>query len=128
MGKRALLIVDHGSKRREANELLAGLAEMVQKMSGWEIVRYAHMELAEPTIQQAFADCVRGGASEIIVHPYFLSPGEHATQDIPMLVAEAASKSPGVSFRVTEPLGLHPLIAKVILDRVGGSLESNNQK
>ncbi|MFN8008660.1 MAG: CbiX/SirB N-terminal domain-containing protein [Terriglobia bacterium] len=123
MGKKAILIVDHGSKRPEANDLLAAVAEMVQGLSGWEIVRYAHMELAEPTIQQAFEACVGAGASEVVVHPYFLSPGEHSKQDIPRMVAEVASRFPGVNFVVTEPLGLHPKIGEVILDRVAGSSE-----
>lgn len=122
--KRALLIVDHGSKRREANDMLPKLAEMLRKKSDFKIVSHAHMELAEPSIQQAFDACVVAGAKEIIVHPYFLGPGRHSTHDIPRMVAEAAAKHPGVSFLITEPLGLHTKIGEVILERVLESLES----
>ncbi len=124
MTKRALLIVDHGSKRREANDMLPKLAEMLRKKSDFRIVSHAHMELAEPSIQQAFDACVVAGAKEIIVHPYFLGPGRHSTHDIPRMVAEAAAKHPGVSFLITEPLGLHTKIGEVILERVLESLES----
>ena len=52
-----------------------------------------------------------------MVHPYFLAPGRHSTQDIPRLVTEAASSHPGVAYTVTEPLGLHDKIIEVILER-----------
>lgn len=128
MTKRALLIVDHGSRRREANDMLPKLAAMLRKKSDFRIVFHAHMELAKPSIQQAFDACVAAGAKEIIVHPYFLGPGRHSTHDIPRMVAEAAAKHPGVSFLVTEPLGLHAKIGEVILERVSESLECQMTK
>lgn len=118
----ALLLVDHGSRFQEANDMLADVAALVKRLSGLACVRYAHMELAEPTIQQGFEACVRDGASVVIVHPYFLSPGRHSTSDIPRMVAEAAGAFPGVEYRVTEPLGLHPKIGEVVLERTGTAL------
>jgi len=115
---KAILLVDHGSRLREANEMLAEVATLVSEESPEYHVEYSHMELAEPTIGQGFAACVKAGAQEITVHPYMLSPGRHATQDIPRLVQEAAGRHPGVSYHVTEPLGLHALLAKVVLERV----------
>jgi len=83
---------------------------------GFEIIRHCHMELAEPTISQAFDDCVSEGANYIIVHPYFLVPGRHSKHDIPRMVRDAAKKHPGVQYWVTEPLGAHDKIIKVILE------------
>ena len=122
MKKQALLLIDHGSTRDDANELLPKVAQMVREMSDFEIVCYAHMELAEPTIQQGFDTCVAAGATEVIVHPYFLGPGRHSVSDIPRMVAEAAAKYAGVSYRLTEPLGLDPTIGQLILKRVRDSL------
>lgn len=115
----ALLIIDHGSRKQDANAMLSDVARMVQSMSEFAIVHYAHMEIAEPTIQQGFDSCVAEGAVEVIVHPFFLSPGRHSTMDIPRMVAEAAKKHPHVSFQITEPLGLHPKIGELILERIG---------
>jgi len=122
MKKQALLLIDHGSTRDDANDLLPRVARMVRDMSDFEIVCYAHMELAEPTIQQGFDTCVAAGATEVIVHPYFLSPGRHSVSDIPRMVAEAAAKYAGVSYRLTEPLGLDPKMGELILKRVRESL------
>lgn len=117
--KVALLLVDHGSRFQEANDMLADVATMVRRISGLDCVHYAHMELAEPTIEQGFATCVREGATAVVVHPYFLSPGRHSTSDIPRMVAEAAKAFPGIEYCVTEPLGLHTKIGEVVLERAG---------
>lgn len=113
-----LIIVDHGSKRGAANEMLLAVVAMFQRVSGGKIVEPAHMELAEPTIKQAFEKCVAQGATFVIVHPYFLAPGRHSTTDIPNLVAEAAKKHPKVEFHVTQPLGLDERIAHLMMHRI----------
>lgn len=121
MNRKALIIVDHGSTVEEANDMLAEVARLVEsRESGFDIVKYCHMELAEPTIEQAFDACVSEGAGSVVVHPYFLSPGRHSTRDIPAMVEEAARKHPGVVYKVTEPLGIHGKIIEVILERAGG--------
>ena len=113
----ALLIVDHGSRREEANQMLHGIADILRQKRPHLIVQIAHMELAEPTIGQGIAACVREGATEIVVHPYMLSPGRHATQDIPRMATEVAAEHPGVTIRVTAPLGLHEKLGEVVLLR-----------
>jgi sirohydrochlorin ferrochelatase len=117
--KRALILVDHGSVVQEANDMLVEIANMVRQSSlcQFDIVHYAHMELSEPTISQAFDSSVADGAEEIIVHPYFLAPGRHSTKDIPRMVSEAAKKHPGITYYVTEPLGVDAKIIEVILER-----------
>jgi sirohydrochlorin ferrochelatase len=115
----AILIVDHGSRRQEANDMLEGVGEIVKKQRPDLIVNIAHMELSEPTIAQGVQKCIEDGATEIIVHPYMLSPGRHATTDIPAMAEEAASASPDVAIRVTGPLGLHEKLGEVILERAG---------
>ena len=125
MNKKALILVDHGSVVKEANDMLAEIANMIKQTSReFDIVLYAHMELAEPTISQAFDACVAEGAKEIIVHPYFLALGRHSTQDIPNIVKDAAKKYPHVSYHITEPLGIHPKIIDVILER---AMKRNNK-
>ena len=48
----ALLIVDHGSTREEANRMLESVAEILRRQRPDLIVEIAHMELAEPTLDQ----------------------------------------------------------------------------
>jgi sirohydrochlorin ferrochelatase len=117
--KQALLIVDHGSVRAESNEMLSDVARKLKELCPGVPVHFAHMELAEPTIAQGFEKCVAEGAEEVVVHPYMLGPGRHATKDIPRMVAECAGKFPGVKYRVTPPLGMDRKICEVVLERAG---------
>ena len=113
-----IIIVDHGSRRPESNEMLQAATERFAAQSEYAIVEPAHMELCEPTIAQAFAKCVHRGANRVLVFPYFLSPGRHWTEDIPSLVAAAATEFPGVRWLVTAPFGLHPGMLEIINDRI----------
>ena len=110
--------MDHGSKKKESNDMLETFAEMYRKASGRDLVEVAHMEIAEPTIPQALVRCVEYGATKVVVAPYFLSPGRHIQKDIPRIVGEAAKKFPGVDIEIADPIGLDPLVAQVIENRV----------
>lgn len=117
-----VVIVDHGSKRDESNHLLDKVAELFRRRSDIDIVEPAHMELAEPSLDTAFARCVERGARLVVVFPYFLGPGRHWSEDIPRLAARAAEHHPGVRHLVAAPLGLHELITEVIAERIASCL------
>jgi len=117
---KAILLIDHGSRREAANEMMDCMANLVQAMAGpGVVVRYAHMELAEPSIAAGVRECVDAGATELIVFPYMLSPGKHSTGDIPRLVAAAAAAFPTLDVRVTSAFGVHEKLAELILGRAG---------
>jgi sirohydrochlorin ferrochelatase len=117
---KAILLIDHGSRRDAANEMMDCMAHLVQAMAGPEVVvRFAHMELAEPSIAAGVRQCVEAGATELIVFPYMLSPGKHSTGDIPRMVAEATAGHPTLDVRVTSAFGVHEKLAEVILGRAG---------
>ncbi len=116
--KRAIVLVDHGSRVAEANAQLEAVAERLRERVPERVVRIAHMELAEPSLDQAIDACVAAGAEEVVVHPYFLGPGRHSREDIPRLAAAAAERHAGVRVRVSEPLGVHPGLVDAVLERV----------
>jgi len=117
-----VIIVDHGSRRGESNQLLLQVVDLFRQSTGLPLVAAAHMELAEPSIAQAFDSVVARGAAFVVVHPYFLAPGRHWRADIPRLVAAAAQTHPGVRYLVTAPLGLHTLMQRIMQDRIGHCL------
>ena len=127
-GKLALIVVDHGSRRDASNEMLLELVTNLRDYSPMSIIEPAHMELAEPSIDVAYQQCVAQGAEFIVVHPYFLLPGRHWNEDIPQLVAAAAKKHPATKYLVTAPLGLHPLMMDVIHARVAQCLKHAQQQ
>jgi len=104
-GTLAVIVVDHGTRRNEAN---TGFEEFVRASAGrlpYPIVEPAHMELAEPSIATAFDRCVAAGATTVAIAPYFLGPGNHWDRDIPALAGASAAGHPGVRWLVAAPLG-----------------------
>ena len=124
----ALLLIDHGSRRPEANQTLAEVAGLVrERIGGNWIVEVAHMELAEPSIEQGFRRCVEAGATTVLAHPFMLAKGRHVQEDVPRLVAEAAAKH-GIKYRVTDPLGAHPGLAEAVIARAKVALNEGDPK
>jgi len=113
-----VIVVDHGSKRAQSNDMLLEVVALFQSLCDYRIVEPAHMELAEPSIDTAFDRCVERGARVVVCHPYFLLPGRHWSQDIPRLARAAAARHPGVQWLVTAPLGLHEQMAGVMDERI----------
>ena len=124
-----IVIVDHGSRSHESNRLLHELVDRFVRTYGerYPIVEPAHMELAPPSISQAFARCVARGADEIVVCPFFLGPGKHWQEDIPRLAAEAAEIFEVKHHVLAAPLGLDELMLKLLDKRIGQALEARRE-
>jgi len=118
----AVIVVDHGSRRSEANESLEALVRASSDQLPYPIVEPAHMELAEPSIATAFDRCVAAGATTVAIAPYFLGPGTHWDRDIPALAEAAAAPHPGVHWLVTAPLGPDPQLLVIVDQRVAHCL------
>ncbi len=119
---RGVLVVGHGSRRQEANDDVREAARRIAERGRFALIEAAFLEIEHPNISEGFARLVERGASEITVHPYFLSPGRHTRGDIPVEVREAASHHAGVSYRITEPLSAHPLVIDASVRRIFESI------
>ncbi len=122
-----IIIVDHGSRRSESNQVLEEVAAQFARRFGerYPIVEPAHMEIAQPSIAAAYARCVQRGAQRIVVVPFFLGPGKHWTQDIPRLTADAAGKFPQTHFHVAPTLGIDDLILDLLDKRISSCTQSD---
>lgn len=125
----AFLLIDHGSRRAEANALLDEVASMVKsRLGSGAIVEAAHMEIAEPTIAQGFARCVAQGATTVVAHPFMLAPGRHVSEDLPRLVGEAADYHPGVDFVLAAPLGSHSGVIDAVIERCRNAADESSER
>ena len=120
--KKGIVIVDHGSKKTESNDMLLEIVNLfAEKFSNkYDIVEPAHMELAEPSILTAYTKCVEKGAEFIVICPFFLGPGRHWQQDIPSLANQAAKEFPDTNYHVVTPLGVDELLLDLIENRLVG--------
>ena len=121
----AIIIVDHGSRRMESNQMLEEVARLYAERFGNEtsIVEPAHMELCEPSIAAAYDKAVARGAMRIVVVPFFLSYGKHWTRDIPSLLSQAAADNPGTEYQLVEPLGIDTLMLDLLHKRASTTRE-----
>ena len=137
--KVGIVLVDHGSRAKSINELLERFAEMYATTCGSLSsdgsdgceVEPAHMELASPSIADAFRKLIETkNCRKVVVAPFFLSPGRHVKEDIPRLVEEAAEEYRGkyeLEYMVAAPIALHPLMTTIIHERVEKCLEVNEK-
>ena len=119
-----IIIVGHGSKVAAANERLERLCEgyaATRAPKHW-VVRPAHMELASPSIGEAFDALVEAGCATIVCHPFFLSQGRHVREDVPALLDEAASRH-NVPYSLTPPLGEAPALLDLVHDVVSAGVK-----
>lgn len=114
----AILLIAHGSRRPEANHDLVEVANSVSARRPEEIVEIAYLELAEPDIPAGARRCVERGATAVRMLPYFLSAGAHVQEDLAGFRDRFRAEYPGVTFECCPPLGLHPGIVDVLLERL----------
>ena len=113
----AILLLGHGSRLTEANKTLKHMAHMVKEMGDVPFVEIAFLQFQKPDFFEAVSACVSKGAKKIIIHPYFLYKGRHFEEDITEMIGEAQKRYRDIEFVLTEPLGVHENIAKVVLER-----------
>lgn len=116
-GLKGLLVVAHGSRREPSNEEVRSLAGRIGDLAGPEVVsvRSAFLELARPSIPEGIEWCIRDGAQEVVVLPYFLSAGRHVMEDIPEVVRLKQHECPGVHIRIAPYIGQSPDLAGILL-------------
>ncbi|HZT81831.1 MAG TPA: CbiX/SirB N-terminal domain-containing protein [Gemmataceae bacterium] len=118
----ALLLIAHGSRHAEANADLLHVAEELRQRAGYAVVEASFLELAEPDIDEGGARCVAHGARRVVLLPYFLSAGVHVRRDLAAARDRLAARFPQAEFRLAEPLGRHPLLLDVVIERAQAAL------
>ena len=112
----ALLLIAHGSRHDEANDDLRHVAAELERR-GHAVVVPSFLELAEPDIAEGGRRCVGRGAGRVVLVPYFLSAGVHVRRDLAAARERLAGRFPRVEFRLAEPLGPHPLLTQIVVQR-----------
>jgi sirohydrochlorin ferrochelatase len=115
--KTAYLLIAHGSREDDANADLHYLVDTLREREPGALVEAAFLELAEPDIEQGANRCVGLGAERIVLLPYFLSAGVHVRRDLTTIRDRLVERYPQVQFGLAEPLGRHPLLVEVVMER-----------
>jgi sirohydrochlorin ferrochelatase len=119
-----ILYVCHGSRSPEGCEQAISFIKKCISNSKTEIQEYAFLELASPTIEEAFARCISRGATHIKVIPLLLLAAVHAKKDIPEVLSKVQEKYPDVTVQCGSPIGVHAEMIDIITERL---FEKNKQ-
>jgi sirohydrochlorin ferrochelatase len=117
---KAILLISHGSRSEAARRENRGLADVLKARTRVPVVECAFLEADSPSVPEGIRACAVQGATEIIVLLNFLNSGNHVLKDVPALVDDASKQYPGIRFRMTPPVGIHPGIADIFLDLIAG--------
>jgi precorrin-8X/cobalt-precorrin-8 methylmutase len=116
-----VIVVSHGSRRRDFNELMERLASRLEKDLGVP-VRVGYNEYAEPN----WRDLVRNGEGPVVIALAFLGGGNHVYRDIlgelGVEVGRWQKSAFGRLVYVTPPLGDSPLVYQALKARIQAAL------
>lgn len=114
---KALLLIAHGSRRKQSNDEVVLLADRLKLNCSeqYEIIHAGFLELAEILIPDGIKKCVDDGATSIIVLPYFLNSGRHVVEDIPNIVNETKPHYPHIDIKIAPHLGASNLMMELLI-------------
>ena len=110
----AIILFSHGSLLCGAGETLRALAERMRERGDAPIVEVGYLNYSEPAFETAFERCVAGGATQIVIVPYFLVAGKFVKVDLPRKIAPMRTRYPQIDVRVADAMRFHPLLADAL--------------
>ena len=117
---KALLLLAHGSRRKQSNVEVVKLTEKIKGRCSaqFEVIYPAFLELSSPSIPEGIKMCADDGATSILVLPYFLNSGRHVHEDIPNLIIESKKLYPNISIEIAPHIGASDLIVDALLNSI----------
>ena len=119
--KRGLLLIDRGSKEREAAEELEIICKQVKDKGGYAFADYCFLEVTLPYIDDGIKKCLKTDIDSLTIVPYFLYPGKK----VKAAVTEAMKyqSTTNVKFLVTKPMSMHMTLVKLVENRIKSALD-----
>lgn len=118
----ALVALAHGSRDPRSAADINALVGAVRRLRPDLRVEAAFLEKARPSFDTVVDRLVRAGFEEIVVVPLLLTEAYHARVDVPSVTARATAHHEGLRVRVTDVLGLEPILLDVLDQRLRESL------
>ena len=116
MLRRALLIIDRGSKEPEVKEELREISKLVKKKGNYSYSNYCFLEVVHPFIEEGIRLCIDEGVDMITVMPYFLYPGMKLKDSVKQ--SAALTRKLGLKLVITKPLSYSKMLSSLIIDRI----------
>ena len=125
----ALLIVGHGTRDEAGAQQFRLFADRVARRAAArpdlavDAVAGGFIELSAPPLRDAVAGLVAGGGRDLVAVPLILLAAGHAKGDIPAALARERARHEGLRTRYARPLGVHPVILRLLRERLAASAQ-----
>ena len=122
--KRGLLLIDRGSREREASEELEVICAGVKAKGDYTFTDYCFLEVEPPFIEDGIQKSLKQDIESLTIVPYFLYPGKK----VKLAVSEVMKfqKDTDVKFLVTKPMSMHKTMINLVDNRISTALKENN--
>lgn len=114
--KKALLIVDRGSREPDVRHELEQICFLAKQQADYDHVDYSFLEVLPPYIPEGIDQCMAAGTNFITIMPYFLYPGLKLKDTVKQ--AAKISKDKNLKLAIAKPLSYHPMMLELIIDRI----------
>ena len=121
--KRGLLLIDRGSREREASEELEIICKGIQAKGDYEFVDFCFLEVEPPYIENGISKCLKQNIDSLTIVPYFLYPGKKVKNAVTDVMK--FQKNTKVKFVVTKPMSMHKTLIDIVENRVSTVLQEN---
>jgi sirohydrochlorin ferrochelatase len=122
--KRGLLLIDRGSREREASEELEAICQVIKKKGDYVFTDFCFLEVEPPYIEDGISKCLKEDIDSLTIVPYFLYPGKKVKNAVTDVMK--FQKNTNVKFVVTKPMSMHKTLVDIVENRISTTLEENN--
>ena len=113
---RGVILLAHGARDPAWATPFEAVAARVGERAPEAIVKLAFLELMAPTLEDAAADLVARGCTQVAIVPVFLGMGGHVRRDVPAQLARLREAHPGVAWSLHPALGETPHVIAALAD------------
>lgn len=121
--KRGLLLIDRGSREREASEELEAICKGIKTKGDYIFTNFCFLEVEPPFIEDGISKCLKEDIDSLTIVPYFLYPGKK----VKIAVTEVMKfqKDTKVKFIVTKPMSMHKTLIDLVENRISTTIKEN---
>lgn len=124
--KRGLLLIDRGSREREASEELDVICSEVKLKGEYVFTDFCFLEVEPPYIEDGISKCLKENIDSLTIVPYFLYPGKKVKNAVTDVMK--FQKETNVKFIVTKPMSMHKILVDIVENRIETTLNENKIK
>ena len=121
--KRGLLLIDRGSREREASEELDIICSGVKTKGEYVFTDFCFLEVEPPYIEDGITKCLKENIDSLTIVPYFLYPGKKVKNAVTDVMK--FQKETNVKFIVTKPMSMHKILVDIVENRIETTLNEN---